>query len=131
MTWTIVNLKSRPTGTYPWSIYSSKIFNAARNFETRIWRSVEYWANEPWFITFIKFPSRKILDSYNNISLDDIFMSMFGRRQKRNIPINFFTEEQFEPFLYYWGDLYFQIEQWCNDNNFSFCILYSNCKSSE
>ena len=35
---------------------------------------------------------------------------MFGRPsvfKKRNVPLNFFEEESFEPFLYYWDDLYF------------------------
>ena len=51
-----------------------------------------------------------ILDSLRDLTIDDIYASMFGRPsvfKKRNVPLNFFEEESFEPFLYYWDDLYF------------------------
>ena len=104
-----MNLKSRLTTIDSWWTFASwPILGPASNRKTRIWRSVKYRTNELGFIWVIIYDW--ILDSLHDLTLDDIYVSMFGRYQKRNVPLNFFEMESFEPYLYYWDDLFFQ---WC------------------
>ena len=106
---TRMNHKSRVTATDSWRTTASRsIPGSTSNWKTSIWRSVEYRTNELGFIWVIYYDW--ILDSLRDLTIDDIYASMFGRPsvfKKRNVPLNFFEEESFEPFLYYWDDLYF------------------------
>ena len=115
-----MNLKSRLTTIDSWRTFASwPILGPASNRKTRIWRSVKYRTNELGFIWVIIYDL--ILDLLHDLTLDDIYVSMFGRYQKRNVPLNFFEMESFEPYLYYWDDLFFQ---WCFNKKNLFCIFF-------